>query len=202
MAADFRRNSSWRVTLKTLGKTLPLFLLLLCLCAPEEKDKGMTELAKCIQSSEFVVHGRVDTFGTGMDGSLPRIGFHVREVLKGTYTEAKVEFEELPPAISGGVKPFDLFRDHGNDYIICFKKGAKKGRYEYSGPNLNSQTIIANGANVQKAKEIISGKTVVTWFDTALPWWSLFCAGFVLLAATAVVVVTQVLHNRRPKVKV
>jgi hypothetical protein len=118
------------------------------------QSAGEEDIAKYFQDAQFVVHGGVVTFGTsGMDGSLVKIKFHISEVLKGGFTGADVEFEELPPGASSKVKPLDLFRSHGNDYIICFKKGAEEGKYEYCGPNLNSPEIIANEANLKKVKE-------------------------------------------------
>ena len=184
--------------MKTLLRGIPPFLLLLCLCAPQEQEKE-EGIAKYLQDSEFVAHGLVDTLGTGLDGSLANVGFYIREMLKGSYAEPKVEFEHLPPSASGGMGAFELFKAHGNDYIICFKKGAQKGKYEYCGPKLNTPEIVANGANVARAKAIIRGVQTDTtsWFDTALNWWILVSIGFALLAVTIVLALVHIIRKRR-----
>jgi hypothetical protein len=202
MAADFGRCRSWLVILKTSGKTLSL--LFLCLCVSREmraeEEKGMSELAKCIENSEFVAHGLVDTFGSGMDGSLVRIGFYIREMLKGSYTEPKVEFEQLPPAASGGEKAFDLFQKHGHDYILCFKRGAQEGKYEYSGPPLTTPEVTANGANMAKVKRIIRGEALTSWSDTTLSLW--LCAiASALLVVAVILTIRQVMRKRREQTK-
>ena len=196
MAVNIRSRHSEKVAAKILLRIIPPFLLLLCLCAPSEKEES---IAKYLRDSEFVAHGKVGPFGTGLDGSLVYIGFTIREMLKGSYTETEVKFEQLPPSASAGVKAFDFFQKHGYDYIICFKKGAQEGKYEYCGPKLDSPEIVANGANVAKAKAIIRGTQTATtsWFDTVVNWWILVACGFVLLAVTIVLALAHIIRKRR-----
>jgi hypothetical protein len=195
MAVNIRSRHSKKVAMKIMLRSIPPFLLLLCLCAPSEKEEG---IAKYLRDSEFVAHGRVGPFGTGLDGSLVNIGFTIREMLKGSYTGTEVKFD-LPPGASGGVKAFEFFQKHGHDYIICFKKGAQEGKYEYCGPKLDSPEIVANGANVAKAKAIIRGTqtATITWFDTVVNWWILVAFGFALIAVTIAVSLVHIIRKRR-----
>ena len=198
-AVNTGTQRSKKTTVKILLLTVALSLLVLCSWTPQaEEEEG---IAKYLQDSEFVVHGKVGKLGTGMDGSLASIGFTVREVLKGNYAGAEVNFDSLPPGTSGGMRAFDLFKARGHDYIVCFKRGAEEGKYEYTGPSLTTPGIIANGANVAEAKRIIGGVQAITWFDTVLPWWGLVIVGFVLLAATVAVALIHIIRKRRAHTK-
>ena len=177
-----------------------LILLILMQTSPAGSPESYERF---IKAADLIVranllHAELDAVG---DKTNWKATYQISEVLKGDYdkTELTLNFDSsiLNRADSSGRGSWETHM-----MLILFLRKSGEGSFSYSGPPLNSPTIIASGANMSVLRTELARLSQLketTWFDTILPLpvgpVGLALIGAFLVALLALIIVLR----KRPK---